>query len=432
MSLALPRMAIVKKRLTVFAVILLSVVALWKGPEAWAGRDRSSASGRNAGNHPAPDAAADDGGVSQLPGKASVRFATDPAATHPPERLNQFYLPQVDIDGLPLEAALKKLLAAYENACRETGETPLALTFSVPPGQDRLLTVKVGVGTFDNSIRLLAALSSLKVKREGSAYLFEAPAETGKLVKKSLLVPPDILSRLKSAASSPSAATADFAGAVAALGIALDPSTRLKFSPGSGTLQIETTRAADEVAVSSMIERLLGERPIQHKVDTKILELGKDVDWTPPEHAQLDEAGMQLLMRELAQKKGVDLMTAPSTVARDGQTAKVEIVREVISPVPGSDGEFTIEPVGVVLDFKPAVLGFGQKIDMGFNVTDVEEDLKSSELKVVERASITDNSFTCDSATRIHVETRPDGSRLLLLVTSSLIDATGRPVRPAE
>lgn len=427
----LRRISIVKQRLILLAVILLGVVALWKGPQAWAGRDGTPASGRKAGDPPAHGAAADDGGVSPLPGKASVRFATDPAATHPPERLNQFYLPQVSIDGLPLEAALKQLQAAYEDACRETGETPLALTFSVPRGQDRLLTVKIGGGTFDNSIRLLASLSSLKVKREGSAYVFEAPAETGKLVKKSLLVPPDILSRLKSAASSPSAANVDVAGAVAALGIELDPSTRLKFSPGSSTLQIETTRAADEVAVSSMVERLLGERPVQHKVDTKILELGKDVEWTPPDNAQLDEAGMQLLMRELA-TKGVDLMTAPSTVARDGQAAKVEIVREYIFPVPGSENEFNSEDVGVKLDVTPVVLGFGQKLEVGFNVTDVEMDPTSNEFKIVNRASIADNSFSRDSSTRLHVETRPDGSRVLLLVTSTLVDATGRPVRPAE
>lgn len=429
MKSRLPRMATVKKRLMVLAVILLCVVALWKGPEAWGGRDKASASGRNAGNHAVSDAAADDGTGPQLPGKSSVRFPTDPAATHPPERLGQFYLPQVDIDGLPLEAALKKLQAAYEDTCRETGETPIRLSFSVPPGQDRLLTVKIGSATLDNSIRLLASLSSLTVKREGSAYLFEAPPETGKLVKKTLRVPPDILATLKAAGSG---SASDLAAAFAALGIELDPSTRLKFSPGSSTLQIETTRAADEVAVSATVERLLGELPIQHKLETRIVELAADMEWTPPESAQLDEAGLQLLMRELAQKTDADLMSMPSTVARDGQAAKLEIVRELISPVPGSENSFKSEDVGVVLDVTPVVLGFGQKLDMDFNVTDGDIDPQTSEVKIVNRASITDNSFTRDSATRIHVETRTDGSRILLLVTPTLIDATGQPVRPAE
>lgn len=418
-----------KKRLILLAVILLCAVALWKGPDAWGGREGASASGRDAGNPAVSDAAAEDGAGPPLPGKSSVRFATDPAATHPPERLSQFYLPPVDIDGLPLEAALKKLQAAYENACRETGETPIQLTFSVPPGQGCLLTVRIGGGTFDSSIRLLASLASLKVKREGSAYLFEAPAETGKLVKKTLRVPPDILATLKAAGSG---SASDLAAAFAALGIELDPSTRLKFSPGSSTLQIETTRAADEVAVSATVERLLGELLIQHKLETRIVELGADIEWTPPENAQLDEAGLQLLMRELSQKKDATLMTMPSTVARDGQAAKIEIVREYIFPVPGSENEFKSEDVGVVLDVTPVVLGFGQKIDMGLNVTAVDEDPKSNEPNVVNRASITDNSFTRDASTRLHVETRPDGSRILLLVTPTLIDATGRPVRPAE
>ncbi len=421
-----------KKRLILLSVTLLCVVALWRGPEVWDGRDRATGSSRTADDHLAPAAANEDNAAPQLPGKASVRFASDPAATHTPKRLNQFYLPPVSIDGLPLEAALRKLQAAYEATCRETGETPIQLTYSVPPGLDRPLTVKIGSATLDNSIRLLASLSFLKVKREGPAYLFEAPAETGKLVKKTLPVPPDILSRLNSAASSPSGEPADLAGAIAALGIELDPSTRLKFSPGSSTLQIETTRAADEVALSAMVERLVGELPIQHKLQTRIVELTADADWTAPVSAQLDEAGMQLLMRELAQKKGVDLMTMPSAVARDGQAAKIEIVREFISPVSGWEDTFISEDVGVVIDVTPVVLGFGQKLDLGFNVTELDEDPNSNGLKVVNRASITDTSFTRDSATRIHVETRPDGSRLLLLVKSTLVDPVGHPVRPAE
>ena len=341
-------------------------------------------------------------------------------------------MPPVSIGGLRLEAALQKLQAAYEETCRETGESPIQLTFSVPPGLDRLLTVKIGSATLDNSIRLLASLSSLKVKREGPAYVFEVPEETGKLVKRTLGVPPDILSRLRSAASSPSGGPADLAGAIAALGIELDPSTRLKFSPGSSTLQIETTRADDEVAVSAMIERLAGELPIQHMLQTRVLELAADMEWTPPENAQLDEAGVQLLMRELAQTKGVDLMTLPSITARDGEAAKVEIVRDLISPVPGSDGEFRIDSVGVVLDVKPVVLGFGQKLDVGFKVTDGDIDPETDSAVVVTRASITDTSFTRDASTRLHVETRPDGSRVLLLVTPTLIDAVGHPVRTMD
>lgn len=41
---------------------------------------------------------------------------------------------------------------------------------------------------------------------------------------------------------------------------------------------------------------------------------------------------VQMIMRGLAQKKGSDLMTAPSVTARSGQTATIEVIREFIYP----------------------------------------------------------------------------------------------------
>ncbi|MDC0276709.1 type II and III secretion system protein, partial [Verrucomicrobiales bacterium] len=40
----------------------------------------------------------------------------------------------------------------------------------------------------------------------------------------------------------------------------------------------------------------------------------------------------QVMIRALRQKKGVDLMTAPSVMARSGQRAKIEVIREFIYP----------------------------------------------------------------------------------------------------
>ncbi|GHC44695.1 Amuc_1098 family type IV pilus outer membrane protein [Roseibacillus persicicus] len=41
---------------------------------------------------------------------------------------------------------------------------------------------------------------------------------------------------------------------------------------------------------------------------------------------------VQMIMRGLAQKKGTDIMTAPSVLARSGETATIEIIREFIYP----------------------------------------------------------------------------------------------------
>lgn len=44
------------------------------------------------------------------------------------------------------------------------------------------------------------------------------------------------------------------------------------------------------------------------------------------------DAQMQVMMRGLSQKKGADLMTAPSVTARSGQKATIEVIREFIYP----------------------------------------------------------------------------------------------------
>jgi general secretion pathway protein D len=46
----------------------------------------------------------------------------------------------------------------------------------------------------------------------------------------------------------------------------------------------------------------------------------------------LTDPQFQLVVRALNQKKGADLMTAPSVVTRSGQRAKIEIIREFIYP----------------------------------------------------------------------------------------------------
>ena len=45
-----------------------------------------------------------------------------------------------------------------------------------------------------------------------------------------------------------------------------------------------------------------------------------------------DEGSMQVIMRGLSQKKGTDMMTAPSITAKNQETARIEVVREFIYP----------------------------------------------------------------------------------------------------
>ena len=100
-----------------------------------------------------------------------------------------------------------------------------------------------------------------------------------------------------------------------------------------------------------------------------------------------DEPSVEKLIRTLNQKKGVDLMSAPSVTTRNKQKASVEIVREFYYPSefdpPGlpylKDGKpvqlapgqsiavtpttptaFEMKPVGVRIEFEPEIIGADQ------------------------------------------------------------------------
>lgn len=66
-----------------------------------------------------------------------------------------------------------------------------------------------------------------------------------------------------------------------------------------------------------------------------------------------DQGSMQMIMRGLSQKKGTDVMTAPSVTAKSAEKAKIEVVREFIYPtdytepqLPSSTGSTDTGPIG--------------------------------------------------------------------------------------
>ncbi len=106
----------------------------------------------------------------------------------------------------------------------------------------------------------------------------------------------------------------------------------------------------------------------------------------------------QVVIRALSQKKGVDLMSAPSVTTRSGQKASVEVVREFIYPTefsppqipqnvvggggangvgnggggqaaapiaaPSNPSAFTMRPVGVKMEVEPVIGPDGYTIDL--------------------------------------------------------------------
>jgi hypothetical protein len=450
-----------KKRVAAAAILLIALLGLYRGVDQVVRSKEATATGnRNTSSSVATD---QNNEIISLPTKVSDRPANSGVhATHRPDQLKQFYLPEVVIDGLPLKAALAKLQTAYEDVCRESGEVPVRLTFVIPPEATRPLTVKTGIRNLDGAIHLLAAMSGMKVSRTGSEYAFTAPKETGETVKKEFRVPPDFFSVPSSEKDHPfseavvvpetispadlfangSSKDEDISWAeaketarmspaeyFASKGITLDPDTKLTRN-SDGTLQLETTSAADRIAIEGLIDLAVNDVPLHHKMETRMIQISAGMDWAPPDVSQLDGAAMTQLMRQLEQSKGVDMVVQPSITARPGQDAKIEIIREVIFPPRTPDEGYRTDNTGIVVDLRPSPYGFGHHVDLNFSEKVVAEGPESDPIQIVERTAISDSSFSGDGNSSMHVQTHPDGSRSVVLVTPTLIDATGQPLHP--
>lgn len=109
---------------------------------------------------------------------------------------------------------------------------------------------------------------------------------------------------------------------------------------------------------------------------------------------------VQMIMRGLAQKKGTDLMTAPSVTARSGQKATIEIIREFIYPTEYEPPEL---PNSVGGNFGGSTLGLGGVLGGGggggFPVTPATPtafETKNTGVTLEIEPTIGDNDFVID------------------------------------
>jgi len=369
--------------------------------------------------------------TSPIQTKRGNREAAGPRATHAPGRLKEFMLPEVVIDGLSLDGALRKLMEVYNDTCEKTGETPLRLTFDVPPGTTKKLNLRLSGRNFTSSIQLLAALSGMKATRSGLIYQFTPFTDERKPVSRGIRVPPDISSTLSGLAGQGAVADSPVNELVRKLILDLDPSTRLSLT-ASGILNLETTSTADAAAVSALIEGISSQKPIQHKFTSMVINLSAGAEWTAPVVSEMSDSQLRSFMRGLAQTQGADLITMPSITSRGGQSGTIELIREWTAPNDDSGETLETHNVGQVMQLQGSPLGFGHDLAYNFTDTTAEVDPETGKPDFIKRIDVKDKGFSGDNGTRFVVQTRPDGSRAVVLVTSSLIDATGRPIHGAE
>lgn len=110
------------------------------------------------------------------------------------------------------------------------------------------------------------------------------------------------------------------------------------------------------------------EKASQVLLATKFVELTHEAGSTdvPAKLYQkrMTDPQFQVYIRGLSQRKGADLMTAPSVVAREGQLAKVEVGRQLLHPEDPQDLEVTeTEFIGVRNHLRARTVG-GRKLKL--------------------------------------------------------------------
>lgn len=397
----------------------------WAVPKIMRGEFSRSADHR-------PGSVPTDGSAAPLKTRSSNRPPPGPRATHGPQQWRDFFLPAQEINNLTLAEALNQLRSAYEATCRETGEVPLQVVFKLPPNHTTRIRLKLGRRTLESSVHLLAGIGKLTVRRHGREFRFTAATDQpGRPSTEALEIPPNFQAKLFPAAGDQPMSGGNLRAAFASAGLELDPNTRLTLQPDH-KLIIETTSAADRAALASLVEGARLDPMFQAKLAAKIIEVPADVAWSHPDGTVLDDAQMQALLRELSRTKGVELLTAPSVTAQPEQPASIEIGRDFVIPVKGADHEFETHRVGLAIGLNASPLGLGHQLAVDFSDTSGGTDPATGEAAITERAAMHGNGYSGDGATRLQVQTRPDGSRVVLFVTPARIDATGRPVRDAQ
>lgn len=349
--------------------------------------------------------------------KLRVRDRNDVAdlSTHRPDQLVSFLVGEVEIQGLTLNAALEKLMSAYREACVVSDEVPIELVFIIPPDSRQKLWWKTSVVSVHSAVRALGALAGMEVTRSGKTYTFKRD-ET----RENRTVEIGDAHRFRASLRewSGQEESDNVATLLSGLGVDLDPQTRVSLTP-DGKISISTPSVGDLKAISTLAS-VSGRGGISQTHFFKAITISADCDVELPS-GPVSDRDVQLLLRSLAQKRGTDLMTMPSVASRPGQPSKVEIVREISSP--------GMEPVrvGHVLEMEARPLAFGTSAVVKYSDTDARVDPQNG-IVVDTNVEIGGEGYSRSGETQIFVETKPDGSRRLLMVTGNLVDSTGRPL----
>ena len=325
-----------------------------------------------------------------------------PRVPHRPDQLGDFVLPLVEGREVTLREAMAILMRSYKDACQRSRTSPLDLEFEFPEAADERISFSLERPGFETALHHLAALAGCQVQRDGLRVRVNGFEGTDASMRG---LAPEQLSQL--------------AAALDRLGIAhgrteedLLEAAGIRVRPKAVDLPV--LNALGVGGLLSPIEALrlqtyrecVKERQVAVKM--QLIHSGEALDLVP---GPIPAEKYQELMRSLAQRKDLELVTTPKFVTKDLQAGEVELTRT------DDKGRWT----GIRLEVEPERIGLGwsSRENLQYRPDGHREPY-------LQRSGW---SFHGDGESDAGLVGERDGRFTYRILTLEEIDAAGRPVR---
>ena len=359
------------------------------------------------------------------------------AANTPPKSSRTFQIPELELSNVTLSEAVATLLQAYADICAHTNEQPLNLNITLPNDLD----TRVDFHLLNRSF--LSALFSIS-----SAYetTFDLTNSELSFLKISDLPPLDPKKQGTRRWTSP----LNFESKLSHLlrtndtlnGLALPNDQRsidtLLAKLGMTPLGAQTSLSYDTSSLLSqqnpeghrrlmvLIKSLYNTTSIQHRQESTLIssthDLGLSSSYYLPD--QLDQQ-----LATINSGSNTSLEVAPTVLIRPGETATVELKRDLISP--GANGESDNDWIGLQIQTQVNGYGFGYHPEIELESRPGPDTL-SPAASILGSAQFNLGDIAPGAHALVEHQTTPDGQHQYVITRISQIDATGRPIAPRE
>ncbi|MFC0018770.1 hypothetical protein [Roseibacillus persicicus] len=336
--------------------------------------------------------------------------------THEPEHLPKFHLPAFEAENVSLPELVQMILQSYIDVCTVTKQEPLRFSVSYPDNLGDRKDFSWKGGSLITALRMAGIIFDARLERAETQLHFESFDEksnstSSELLTQSFRVSPYIRDVIRGLLPKEMSNPDDSVPTLLAkIGFNQHSDAEILFDPVTANLFVHDDATQLE-KLSQIIEELASTSTTkQVHVTSKVVQTNESITDL---QSRVRNEGMELVMRNLAQQKGTDIMTMPSVLSRFGEEATIEIIQE------NGDDWTGIRQTGNVTGY-----GFGvsQQIHFENRPGENADGLSSQDWQTED---VGPQGFT-----KVHQETDANGLTSIHFSTYQVIDATGRPVDP--